>query len=289
EDTEGEEDILPPPLPAAVDPPGPPTPIDLLGRATIAVVVWGEGGDGSDDTGLELLAHEVTIVDVDSGDVLAEMSTGPDARLAQVASLPYGRQIRAEVRGISPAGPGEWATTGTVRLGFTDVGVDHPFVDDVIWAADGGVTTGYDDGTFRPTDAVSRQAMAAFLWRIAGQPAPTSAADFTDVDAHHPFADAIAWLAEEGVTTGYDDGTFRPTDAVSRQAMAAFLWRIAGQPTPTTAADFTDVDADHPFAEPIAWLAEEGITTGYDDGTFRPTDPVSRQAMVAFLHRQATS
>ncbi|MCC5952220.1 MAG: S-layer homology domain-containing protein [Acidimicrobiia bacterium] len=118
-------------------------------------------------------------------------------------------------------------------------------------------------------------------------PAPT----FTDVPADHPFHDDIAWLAATGITTGYPDGTFAPTNPVSRQAMAAFLHRLwdltdlpdppLDDPTPT----FTDVPADHPFHDDIAWLAATGITTGFPDGTFAPTNPVSRQAMAAFLHR----
>jgi hypothetical protein len=68
--------------------------------------------------------------------------------------------------------------------------------------------------------------------------------------------------------------------------MAAFLWRLAGRPEPGSGTDrFSDVDPGHPFAAAIRWLTDTGITTGYDDGTFRPAGPVTRQAMVAFLHR----
>ena len=68
--------------------------------------------------------------------------------------------------------------------------------------------------------------------------------------------------------------------------MASFLWRMAGEPDPPVdAPTFSDVAASSPFATPIAWLAGTGITTGYADGTFRPTDVVSRQSVAAFLHR----
>lgn len=113
---------------------------------------------------------------------------------------------------------------------------------------------------------------------------------FPDVLPGHPFAGEIAWLVERGITTGYADGTFRPEAPVSRQAMAAFLYREANGDVPApgcSTAAFTDVPAGHPFCGEIAWLVEEGIADGYADGTFRPTAPLSRQAMAAFIARHS--
>ena len=113
---------------------------------------------------------------------------------------------------------------------------------------------------------------------------------FIDVPEDHPFAEPIYWLAEIAVN-GYDDGTYRPTAPISRQAFAAIMWRgyHVDQPDPTcTEAPFADIPADHPFCGEIAWLAAEGLASGYDDGTFRPTAPVSRQAATAMLYRDLT-
>jgi hypothetical protein len=109
---------------------------------------------------------------------------------------------------------------------------------------------------------------------------------FLDVALDHAFSDDVDAMAEAGVIGGYADQTFRPSATVTRQAMAAFLYRLAraDQPAPTTAV-FDDVSASHPFATEIAWAADEQITTGYQDGTFRPAAVVTRQAAVAFLHR----
>ena len=172
---------------------------------------------------------------------------------------------------------------------FSDVGRDHPFHDSIGWLAGVGIASGYEDGTFRPARTVSRQAVAAFLHRYAGEPvASEDAPEFSDVDEGHPFHDPIAWLADEGVASGYDDGTFRPEEAVSRQAVAAFLHRYAGEPVVSEdAPEFSDVDEGHPFHIPIGWLAGEGIASGYEDGTFRPARAVSRQAAAAFLYRFA--
>ena len=173
---------------------------------------------------------------------------------------------------------------------FSDVQPGHPFYDVIRWVADQGIAQGYDDGTFRPVAPVSRQAMAAFLYRMVhGEEAGAcTTAPFPDVPADHPFCGAIAWMADEGLATGYADGGFHPTVPVSRQAAAAFLYRLETgndvQPT-CTEAPFVDVGTAHPFCGAIGWLVENEITQGYLDGTFRSTDPVSRQAMAAFLYR----
>jgi hypothetical protein len=116
---------------------------------------------------------------------------------------------------------------------------------------------------------------------------PTKPPSFSDVPADSIFHREISWLAAQGITTGYDDGTFRPIQPVNRDAMAAFLYRLAGEPPFTAPAEspFSDVATDNPFYDEITWLAAQGITTGYDDGTFRPVQPVNRDAMAAFLYR----
>ncbi len=124
-----------------------------------------------------------------------------------------------------------------------------------------------------------------------GAPEKTAAGaggGFSDVISSHPFFDDITWMRETGVTTGYTDGTFRSLATVSRDAMAAFLYRATtGQPKapPCTAAPFWDVPTNHPFCGEIAWLAGTGVTTGHPDGSYRPAQPVSREAMAAFLYR----
>jgi predicted outer membrane repeat protein len=180
---------------------------------------------------------------------------------------------------------------GAVELAapFPDVAIDHQFAEEIFWLVEFGVASGYGDGTFRPTAPVSRQAMAAFMFRFAGEPEFTVPATptFPDVPTDHQFYGEIEWLASNGIASGYSDDTFRPTASVSRQAMAAFMFRFAGEPefvapgTPT----FPDVPTDHQFFDEIEWLASTEITGGFGDGTYRPSASVSRQAMAAFLFR----
>ncbi len=180
---------------------------------------------------------------------------------------------------------------------FPDVTVNTDHHEHISWLAGTGITKGYPDGSFRPMEMVYRQDMAAFLYRIAGEPVFTPTEDqkaaFSDVTEATPHANEIWWLASTGISTGYPDGTFRPEEKVYRQDMAAFLNRLATylgdkdakKFTPESYDVFTDVNADSDHAREIMWLSSEGISTGYKDKTFRGMTPGFRQDMAAFLHR----
>lgn len=96
-------------------------------------------------------------------------------------------------------------------------------------------------------------------------------------------ADAIVWVTERGIATGYDDGTYRPAATVTRGQMATFLTRALDLPAGD--ASFPDVVDGSAHAVGIAAVAQAGITTGSVDGTFRPDDPVTRGQMASFLQR----
>ena len=175
---------------------------------------------------------------------------------------------------------------------FNDVDNTSPFFDNISWMADRGVTTGYADGTFRPLANVSRQAMAAFMYRFAGSPAytPPVTSPFNDVATDSAFYPEVCWMADQGISTGYADGGFHPLANVSRQAMAAFMYRFAGSPafTPPVTSPFNDFATTAPFYMEVTWMADTGISTGYADGGFHPAANVSRQAMAAFMNRLDT-
>ncbi|RIJ68908.1 S-layer homology domain-containing protein [Nakamurella silvestris] len=115
---------------------------------------------------------------------------------------------------------------------FVDVAVTAPFCGEIAWMASERISTGYEGNKFRPADKVSRQAIAAFLYRLrfpdAGAPRCDSS-EFADVPTSSTFCGEIAWMDRVGITNGYTSGqtrTFRPNESVSRQAMAAFLYRV---------------------------------------------------------------
>jgi len=110
---------------------------------------------------------------------------------------------------------------------------------------------------------------------------------FRDVPQSSPFYKEIEWLANEKITTGWPDGTFRPDAGVERAAMAAYFYRMAGSPPVNLPArsPFRDVAPQDQFYREIVWMHQQGIATGWADGTFRPWQPVERGAMAAFIYR----
>lgn len=181
-----------------------------------------------------------------------------------------------------------------------DSPVYSAFDTEIRWLAAAGITTGYAhaDGTaeFRPQGTVTRDAMAAFLYRFAGSRTVTlpRTSPFVDVKPSHPFYKEIVWLAQTGISTGWKVGStwqFRPSATITRDAMAAFLFRYAGSPDwwqAPTRSPFSDVTTTTPFYSEITWLAEMGISSGWTvSGTqqFRPLAHIKRDAMAAFLYR----
>lgn len=212
------------------------------------------------------------------GSVFAGNTTDPAAARTITATRGRGLLIAPITRGPGP---------------FRDVSGKAAFVADIRWLSQAGVSTGWADGTYRPLLPVARDAMAAFMYRLAGSPAytPPARSPFRDVPTTSGFYREICWLASRGITTGYGDGTFRPADPVARAAMAAFMYRFAGRPAWSAPArsPFADVSAGAPFYAEITWLYAEGISTGWVDAagvrTFRPGSAVARDAMAAFMNR----
>ncbi len=170
---------------------------------------------------------------------------------------------------------------------FIDVPPTLQFHDEIEELAASGIVTGWPDGTYRPLDAVARDAMVVFVYRAKGSPAFTapSRSPFADITPSTMYYKEICWATAQGIVNGFDDSTFRPTEPVQRQAVAAFLYRAAGSPSVSTGAGFSDVPATNEFRREIAWLASKGISTGWPDGTFRPFAATARDAMAAFMVR----
>ena len=105
---------------------------------------------------------------------------------------------------------------------------------------------------------------------------------FRDVEAVWQ-QDAVSWMAAERITTGTTPSTFSPDQVATRAQIAAFLFRLAGEP-PSDSLPFGDLTADWQRA-PVAWMAATGITTGTSPSTFSPDDPVTRGQLATFLHR----
>jgi hypothetical protein len=164
---------------------------------------------------------------------------------------------------------------------FDDIPADAYYADAVQWLVDEGLTTGGVDGGFRPEDPVTRGETAVFMWRLAGQPA-APVHRFTDVTVGWQ-DDAIAWMADVGITQGSTPTTFDPDGIVTRGALSLFLHRLAGEPE-APPHSFTDVD-DAVLQLPVSWIAASGISSGIAPGEFGPQVPVVRGQLAVFLQR----
>ncbi|CEI31450.1 Hypothetical protein PFR_JS8_1974 [Propionibacterium freudenreichii] len=175
---------------------------------------------------------------------------------------------------------------------FTDVTPGMQFFNDICWLKANNITTGWPDGTYRPVTPINRDAMIAYIYRMAGSPAFTPTTQtFSDVAPNNQFFTEIEWAASRGITTGWPDGTFRPVTPVARDAMAAFLYRQSGSPAVALPANpsFNDVAAGNMYYKEIQWMQNQGIANGWADGTYRPLNDTNRDAMAAFIHRAVTN
>ena len=175
---------------------------------------------------------------------------------------------------------------------FVDVSESSVYYDAILWAyyhEPQQITGGFTATEFRPGNPCTRGQVVTFLWRAAGCPEPTGDTSmFKDASSiASPYQKAVAWAVEKGITTGYNDGTFRPNDSVTRAQFVTFLWRYENKPaTSGSIAGFTDASSiSGPYQQAVAWAVEKGITTGYNDGTFRPNATCTRWAVVLFMYR----
>ena len=186
---------------------------------------------------------------------------------------------------------------------FTDITATSKFSKEINWMWNAKISTGnkLSNGTYvyLPKDNVSREAMAAFLFRLYGDAnyqAPAKS-PFTDLKKGDKFYKEITWMAQAKISTGNKqaNGTFKylPKDNVTREAMAAFLYRADKGATPatTTKSPFTDMKPGDKFYKEILWMWDAKVSTGNKqaNGTYKyiPKDNTSREAMAAFLYRAA--
>lgn len=273
-------------------PPGPPLDVSAIGGDANARVRW---DPPLDDGGSDLIEYEI---ETTPGGATV---TVPAALLVTVIeSLANDTDYTFRVRASNEYGWGPWSEPSNLTRPrpscpgavFDDVGPTHPFCPEIKWMADTGVSVGFPGNVYRPDQTLTRQQMAAFSYRLLNPDTPAPACTtkpFTDVNLDNPLCGEIAWMKAEGISTGRPDGSFGAREPVSRQAMAAFLYRLTdpgGDPAPACTTDeFPDVPVANPFCGEVRWLVANGITGGFDDGTFRPAQAVARQQMAAFIFR----
>ena len=247
---------------------------EVVGPDLIATSAWA----GIDNEGTSYAAPHV------AGLVALIRGAAPNLTPAQVKARLTSRASRAD----NPDYKHGW---GVVRLGSLPSSIaairGHWAEDAVDWAFTASITGGCPTlgEAICPELPVTRDEMAQFLWRFRNTPLATVVASFDDVSADASYGPAVDWLAETGVTLGCTTTSYCPTDTVTRAEMAAFLWRLEGEPIGSPAAGFADVPGGF-FAEgAIDWLLASGTTVGCSTTAYCPNSLVTRAEMFTFLKR----
>ena len=181
-------------------------------------------------------------------------------------------------------------TKDLVTLPFIDVHPDDWFYDPVCYVYSQGLMTGTSATTFEPNTSLSRAMLVAVLHRLEGSP-QASAGDFTDVADGDWYAQAVNWAASVGVVNGFDDGTFQPNAAITREQMAAILRNYAAYKgmDVTAVGDlsaYTDAASVSDWAkDSVQWMVGSGLLGGYEDGTLRPHGTTTRAEVASVLQR----
>lgn len=182
------------------------------------------------------------------------------------------------------------AVCGYADNPFTDVRQGTPYFEAILWAYYHNpkqITSGFTATEFRPGESCTRGQVVTFLWRAAGEPVPESdSCPFVDVKDGSPYRTAIIWAAEQGITHGFDETHFAPSQSVTRAQFVTFLWRYCGSSDTETAGNpFVDVSESSVYYPAILWAAETGVTRGYGSNDFRPDMICTRWHVVLFLQR----
>lgn len=212
----------------------------------------------------------VKVVDKDGKDVAV---TGKDGKY--VFTMP--------ASAVTVTGSFKAETPAPAALPFTDVKSGNWFYDAVKYAYAQGLMTGTSATTFAPNGTMNRAMIVTVLYRLEKSPAVTGASKFTDVPAGQWYSDAVAWAAANKIVNGYDETTFGPMNAVTREQMAAILFRyeqVKGLENVTLEENlnrFPDQNKISAYAIPaLQWAVGQKIINGNADGTLDPTGTATR-------------
>ena len=180
------------------------------------------------------------------------------------------------------------------KLPFTDVRESDWFYEDVAFAYENGLFAGTSDTTFSPNASMTRAMLVTVLYRLEGQPAVNGRSGFSDVQYNGYYEDAVTWAADNGIVNGTSTTMFSPNANVTREQMAAILYRYAQYKKYNTAASsglngFTDHASVSGYAAAsLEWAVAEKLVNG-SAGKLMPTGNATRAQVAAILHRFVTN
>ena len=147
--------------------------------------------------------------------------------------------------------------------------------------------SGYEDGTFRPDNTITRAESAAIIARCSADFDENKmyASDFTDVLGDEWYANYVGYAAEKGYISGYEDGTFKADRNITRGELAVILSKYGSFDGNGICTEFSDVTNDYFATGYIKALYDENIVSGYEDGTFKPDNSVTRAETVTMMNK----
>lgn len=180
-------------------------------------------------------------------------------------------------------------TKPEVTMNFSDVHEGDWYYNAVLNAYTKGLMSGTSTDKFSPNLNVTRGMIVTVLYRMAGEPEVALTNKFVDVSADKYYAKAVAWASEKGIVSGYDETHFGAEDNVTREQLAAILYRYANSPeVETQSLNFADKAKVSAWAEKaVAWSVEKGIISGRTDGTLDPSGFATRAEVASMLMRFA--
>lgn len=181
-------------------------------------------------------------------------------------------------------------TDPSTQLPFADVTEKDWFYNDVKYVYENGLMNGVGEGLFGPSGTTTRGMIVTILYRLEGEPSAALAA-FQDVASNQWYAKAVGWAADNGIVTGYSSSQFGPNDKITREQMAAILYRYAaykGYDVSQRAdlSKYEDQGTISSYAvDSMAWANGEGLINGIDADTLNPKGSAIRAQVAAILHR----
>ena len=182
------------------------------------------------------------------------------------------------------------ASDSKPKLPFTDVSTSDWFYSDVMFVYENGLFSGTDSRSFSPNASMTRAMLVTVLYRLEGEPAGTGSSSFSDVSSGSYYEKAVAWAAANGIVTGTGSTSFSPDAKVTREQLAAILYRYAQYKKLDTDAgakldSFSDAGNVSGYAsEALSWAVSEGLINGAS-GRLMPKGDATRAQVAAILHR----
>lgn len=178
------------------------------------------------------------------------------------------------------------ASAAEADTGFSDVAADAWYAEAAVYCRDNGLMNGTTATTFSPNVTMTRAQLCAVLYRMAGSPEMTGRDAFTDTPDGAWYEDAVLWAVRNRIMSGYTASTFGPHDPITREQLAAILWRYADSPAAEAGEAYADEASIASWAvTAVDWARTCGFINGMSGGSFRPDGQATRAQVAAILMR----